>query len=155
MGRGRSGLSSDGPVIAAPKQVNAVNLLIEHRQELTLTDSQFAHVVVIKRALDSTDMPLLRKIDSVQRLFKSAPLFSNPSPERRDSIAEAKAFVKQTAAALQDNLSAGRDKAFGLLSSQQFDKAEQLAADAQKAIDDAADSGDGRGGGRGGRPPTG
>ncbi len=80
MGRGRSDLSSDGPVIAAPKQVNAVNLLIEHRQELTLTDSQFAHVVVIKRALDSTDMPLLRKIDSVATPFQIGAAVLEPEP---------------------------------------------------------------------------
>lgn len=147
-GLGRSGLGGHEPEITVPKQVNPVNLLIEHRQELALSDSQFARIVVIKRALDSTDLPLLRKMDSVQRLFKKAPLFSDPSPARRDSIAEGRALVRDAIAALRENIGEARASAFSVLAAQQLPKAEQLAAAAQQAIDDE----EGRGGrGRGGR----
>ncbi len=150
MGSVRNGLTRHEE-IDVPKQVNAVNLLIEHRQDLALTDSQMARVVVIKRALDSTNTPLMRKMDSVQRLFKTAPLFTNESPARRDSVAQAKSLVRETVADLQDNLAAGREKAFDLLSSQQRDKADALAAAAQKTIDDEKAASEGRG--RGAGPP--
>jgi len=146
-GLGRSGLGGHEPEIVVPKQVNPVNLLIEHRQELALSDSQFARIVVIKRALDSADLPLLRKMDSVQRLFKKAPLFSDPSPARRDSIAEGRALVREAVASIRENIGDARAQAFGLLAAQQLPKAEQLAAAAQQALDDE----EGRGGrGRGG-----
>jgi hypothetical protein len=147
-GLGRSGLGSNEPEISVPKQINAVNLLIEHRQELALSDSQFARVVVIKRSLDSTDLPLLRKLDSVQRLFKKKPLFQDESAARKDSIAEARALVRGTIVSLGDNIGDARAQAFGLLSAQQLPKAEQLAAAAQQALDD-----DQRRPARGGRPP--
>lgn len=150
-GLGRSGLGSREPEVVVPKQVNPVNLLIEHRQELALSDSQFAHIVVIKRALDSTDLPLLRKMDSVQRLFKKAPLFSDPSPARRDSIAEGRGLVRDASAALRENIGEARARAFELLSAEQQPKAEQLAAAAEKALAED-ESSTGRGRGRG--PPS-
>src|SRR6185436_19489326 len=53
---------------------------------LSLTDSQFVRLIALKRTLDSTNVPLLRKIDSVQRLFKNGvPIFSSPSAARLDS----------------------------------------------------------------------
>ena len=150
-GLGRSGLGGHEPEIALPKQVNPVNLLIEHRQELALSDTQFARIVVIKRALDSTDLPLLRKMDSVQRLFRKAPLFSDPSPARRDSIAEGRALVREASAALRENIGDARARAFNLLGAQQLPKAEQLTAAAQQALDDEESRG---GRGRGGRGPS-
>lgn len=151
-GLGRSGLGGRAPEVVVPRQVNPVNLLIEHRQELALSDSQFAHIVVIKRTLDSTDLPLLRKMDSVQRLFKKAPLFADPSPARRDSIAEGRALVRDASAALRENIGEARARAFELLSAEQQPKAEQLAAAAEKALADE-ESSTGRGRGRG--PPAG
>ncbi|HXD47976.1 MAG TPA: hypothetical protein VN600_04350 [Gemmatimonadaceae bacterium] len=150
-GLGRSGLGGHESEIALPKQVNPVNLLIEHRQELALSDTQFARIVVIKRALDSTDLPLLRKMDSVQRLFRKAPLFSDPSPARRDSIAEGRALVREASAALRENIGDARARAFNLLGSRQLPKAEQLTATAQQALDDEESRG---GRGRGGRAPS-
>jgi hypothetical protein len=153
-GLGRSGLGNNEPEISVPKQVNAVNLLIEHRQELALSDSQLARVVVIKRSLDSSDLPLLRKLDSVQRLFKTRSMFQDESAARRDSIALARALVRDAVALLGENISDARAQAFGLLSAQQLPKAEQLASAAQQALDEErreSPSG-GRGGGRGPAP---
>jgi hypothetical protein len=167
-GRGAMGSGSRGPSntlprdpgIYIPKYANAVNLLIEHRQDLSLSDSQFVHVIAMKRALDSTNASLLRKVDSVQRLFKNGtPLFSSPSPERRDSLVQAHALVSENMSAVRDNIDAARDKAYGLLSSSQLAKAQELEDKAEKAAADENERGDSpagsRRGGRGGRPPTG
>jgi hypothetical protein len=136
IGRRRPGNIEREPGLVVPKVVNGVNLLIEHRQDLTLSDSQFARIVVIKRALDSTNAPLTRKLDSLQRVFKGGPIFSEPTPARRDSLAEAHAIVLDMTGTIRDNISAARDRAFALLSPGQLTKAQNLEAAAEKAIDD-------------------
>ena len=57
-GRGQGSLAREAG-IQIPKYVNSVNLLIEHRQDLALTDSQFVRLIVMKRTFDSTNTPLL------------------------------------------------------------------------------------------------
>jgi len=123
------------PGITVPKQLNMINVLIEHRQELMLSDDQFLHVIRIKRAVDSTDAPLMRKLDSLQRVFKPMPLFKEPSPQRRDSLAEAQAVMLQTITGLREHLDEARDRAYQLLSSTQLARAGELEAKAQKEID--------------------
>jgi hypothetical protein len=157
IGRRRPGNIEREPGLMVPKQVNAVNLLIEHRQELTLSDSQVARVVVIKRALDSTNSPLTRRLDSLQRVFKGGPIFSEPTAARRDSLAEAHVVVTDVTGTIRDNISAARDRAFALLSPGQVTKAQELEAAAAKAIEDenkrTGCGGERRGGGSSGRPP--
>ena len=88
-GRGPGNLTRESGLVI-PKQVNPINLLIEHRPELGLSDSVFLRVIAMKRTLDSTNAPSMRRLDSLARLFRGGkPLFSDPSPERIDSIAEA------------------------------------------------------------------
>jgi len=152
-GFGRGAGIQRAPGIEVPQVVNPVNLLVEHRQDLALTDSQFTRVIGIKRALDSTNAPLMRRLDSVQRLFKNGPLFSNGSPERRDSLTEANSVVRETVAAVRENNAASRDQAYALLSSRQLDSAHGFEAKAEQQIQDAAEQS--RGQGRGGRPPSG
>jgi hypothetical protein len=136
-GRGRGpGILTREPGIVAPKLVNAVNLMIEHRQELSLTDTQFVRVIAIKRVVDSTNAPLMRRIDSVERLFRSQPIFSEPSAAHRDSVAEGRLTVQEATAGIRENLGAARDEAYALLSAQQLAKAQEIEAKAQKAIDD-------------------
>jgi hypothetical protein len=156
-GRGAGSLARDGGV-QVPKYVNAVNLLIEHRQELSLSDSQFVRLIAAKRTLDSTNVPLLRKLDSVQRVFRSGvPMFSAPSTQRRDSLAEARALVNETLGTVRQNIAAARDKAYAILSTTQLTKAQELEEKAEKAA--AADNErNERSAGRGGdgskqRPP--
>jgi hypothetical protein len=152
-GFGRGAGVQRAPGIEVPQVVNVINLLVEHRQDLALTDTQFMRVIALKRALDSTNAPLMRKLDSVQRLFKNGPLFSEGSLERRDSLTEANSLVRETVAAVRENNASSRDQAYGLLSSRQLDSAHGLEAKAEQQIQDAADKS--RGQGRGGRPPSG
>jgi hypothetical protein len=149
-GRGRGpGRLVREPGIVVPKVVNAVNLMIEHRQELALSDTQFARVIVIKRALDSTNAPLVRKLDSVQRLFRGGPIFSDPTPARRDSLAEARSVVQEAIGAITENNGTARDEAYGMLSVQQLATAQSLEAKAEQALEDEA-----RRGKKGGESPS-
>jgi hypothetical protein len=125
------------PGLVIPAQVNVVNLLIQRRQEVALSDSQFVHVIALKRGLDSANAPLMRTLDSLGFLFRGgSPLFSQPSAARRDSLVEARAVMRETQAALHDNLSTARDKAYALLSEPQLVKAQAIEAKAEKALED-------------------
>jgi hypothetical protein len=110
----------------------------------------------MKRTLDSTNTPLLRKLDSVQRVFKSGvPMFSSPSAQRRDSIAEARSFVTSTLGTVRENISGARDRAYSTLSSTQLSKAQEIeekAAKAAAAENERNERPAGRGGGFGGGP---
>lgn len=130
--RGTPGMKREAG-IEVPPPINIVNLVIEHRQDLMLSDTVFRRVVSIKRTLDSTNSPLLRRIDSVQRLFKSAPIFSEPSPAHRDSLNAGRALVKEMSADIDDNIADAKDKVFVLLSAPQKEKAEQIEDQARKA----------------------
>jgi hypothetical protein len=145
-GRGAGNLAkSDGITVQMP--INPVNLLIEHRQELTLSDTQFVHIIAVKRSLDSANAPLMRRIDSVQHTLKGgSPIFSEPNAARRDSLSEGRAVVQETLAGVRENISDFREKAFSLLSTQQLAKATDIETTAQKAADDEEEKAKGRGG---------
>ena len=95
-------------------------------------------------------MPLLRKLDSVQRVFKNGvPIFSTPSAARRDSIAEARSFVNETLGAVRDNISAARATASANLSATQLTKAREIQDKAEQAAaaENERNGRSGRGGG--------
>ena len=134
-GRGPGSLAKE-PGLVVPQQVNMVNLLIQHRQEVALSDSQFVKVIAIKRTLDSTNAPQMRKLDSLDRLFRGGtPIFSEPSAARRDSIAEGRAVMREALAIVEENNSAAREKAFGLLNEQQLLKAREIEGKAEQAVE--------------------
>jgi hypothetical protein len=153
-GRGPGNIARDAG-IQIPKYANGVNLLIEHRPELALSDSQFTRIVAIKRALDSTNSPLVRKLDSVQHLFKTGtPIFSSPSAAHRDSVSNARAFVSETVGAIRDNIGVWRDRAYATLSPLQLARARDLEEKAEKAASEENQQSGGGQGKRGGRPPS-
>jgi hypothetical protein len=152
-GRGGGNIARESG-IQIPKYANGVNVLVEHRPDLALTDSQFTRIIAIKRALDSTNAPLVRKLDSVQFLFKSGtPMFSSPSAGRRDSVSNARALVSETIGTIRDNILVWRDKAFATLSSTQLTKARDLEDKAEKAAAEENQQAGGQGR-RGGRSPS-
>ena len=131
--KGKPGRLARDEGIAIPAIVNPVNLLIERRLEVQLNDTQFTKVIAIKRALDSTNAPLSRKLDSIARLYKPRPIFSVVSQERRDSIAEAHPFVLELVAGIRENISSARDSAYSLLSARQLSTAQGIESVAEQA----------------------
>jgi hypothetical protein len=129
------------PGIEVPATINIVNLVVQHRPELMLTDTQFVRILAIKRTLDSTNAPLFRRIDSVQRLFKGVPIFSEPTAAHRDSLNAGKAVIKEMTAGIDDNIADAKDKVFALLTTPQKEQAEQIEDKAKKA---SASAGRGR-----------
>jgi len=131
--KGKAGRLARDMGITIPKIVNPVNLLIEHRLEVALNDTQFVKIVAIKRVLDSTNAPSTRRLDSLQRLFKPRPIFSSITQQRRDSIAEAHPVVLELVAAIQENISNAKDSAYALLSARQLSTALGLESVAEQA----------------------
>jgi len=121
--------------LTVPQPVNMLNLLIQHRQDVALSDSQFKQIIVLKRSLDSTNAPQMRRLDSLDRLFRGGtPMFSSPSPTRRDSIAEARVVMRQVIAIVDDNNASARDQAYALLTDPQLAKARTIQSAAEKAL---------------------
>jgi hypothetical protein len=127
-----TGPTRDSGVVMA-RHVNPLNLLIAHRQDLALSDSQFANIIVLKRSLDLANAPLLRKADSVERLFKGRPIFARQSPEHRDSVRAGRELVDDVAGAVRENDDDYRARALALLNEEQLRAAETYAAEAAKA----------------------
>jgi hypothetical protein len=130
--KGKPGRLSRDMGITVPKIVNPVNLLIEHKLEVALNDTQFKRIIAIKRVLDSTNAPLSRKLDSIQRLYKPRPIFSSITQERRDSIAQAHPLVLDLVAGIRENISSAKDSAYTLLSAQQLTTAQGLESVAEQ-----------------------
>ena len=140
----------DDEAKSAPVIVNPLNLMIMHRADLALTDSQFVRIVALKRTADSANVPLMRRLDSLQRAQRPStdPTVARADEERiRDLRAEARETVKEIYA----NLQPARDRAFELLNSLQAARAGTLESEA-RARADAAAAPPGRG--RGARPPA-
>lgn len=121
--------------LTIPKPVNMVNLLIEHRQDVALTDSQFKQIISLKRELDSTNAPQMRRLDSLSRLFRGGtPIFSEQSATRRDSLAQGRIVMHEVLAIVDDNNSTTRDRAYALLDDQQLSRAKTIQSAAEKAL---------------------
>lgn len=130
------------PGLTIFKPVNMVNLLIEHRQDVALTDSQFKQVITLKRTLDSTNAPEMRRLDSLSRLFRGGrPIFSTPSRARRDSLVEARSVMRESIAIIDDNNATARDRAYTLLEAPQLAKARTIQSDAEKALAESESKG--------------
>jgi hypothetical protein len=110
-----------------PQPVNAVNLLIMHSRDLVLSDSLVKRIVAIKRGVDSTNTPLMRRFDSLQAVIRRR----GPSkPEWRDSVDDPDPVLQRTIAEIRVNIEPARVAAYALLSPDQLEKA--------KAYEDAA-----------------
>lgn len=127
LGHGRTpGKLARDQGIEIPKVLNPINLMIMHRQDLALTDTQFVQIIAIKRALDSTNAPLMRQLDSVSHVLKGVPIFKEPSRQRRDSLASGRQLVAEVVADVNDNIADARDKAIALLSQSQRTSIDQI-----------------------------
>jgi hypothetical protein len=86
-------------------------------------------------------------------------MFSTPSAQRRDSLAEARSLIIEVIGSIRDNVGAARDKAYGFLSASQVTKAQELEDKAERAVLEENQKGErasqSRGGGVSARPPTG
>jgi hypothetical protein len=146
--RGGSDTDSDPAKVVMPQPVNAVNLLIMHIRDLALSDSQVKRIVAIKRNVDSTNTPLLRRLDSLQTVLHQRGV---PTALIGDSVGDPRVRMQQTAMIIRTNIQPARAAAYALLAPEQLDKAMAYEDAAQQKFDEqeraALAAGTKRGGG--------
>jgi hypothetical protein len=154
MGAGREfGQSADDPLVSEARPVNDVSVLIQHRQQLALSDSQFIHLVAIRRSVDSANFPLERRLDSLARVEHDASSGFRRLPA--DTVRRLRELARTTLDALAANIRPATERAHNLLTDHQIETAatfEQQAREmAEQEVRDAHRSKSGIGGF--GRPP--
>lgn len=155
MAAGREfGQSSNDPLVSEARPVNNVSVLIQHKQQLALTDSQFVQLVAIRRTVDSVNFPLERRLDSLVRVQRSASSAFRRLPA--DTARHLRDVARSTLDELAANMRPATDRAHALLTDRQIQMAaifEQQARDiAEQQTRDAHRSKSGMG--SFGRPPA-
>lgn len=137
MAAGREfGQSKNDPLISEPRPVNVVSVLIAHRQQLSLSDSQFAQLVVLRRGLDSTNFPLERRLDSLLRVEREASASFRRLPT--DTVRQMRDLARSTLDALAANMRPATDRAHNLLTEQQMTLASRFEEQARQAAEEQA-----------------
>jgi Spy/CpxP family protein refolding chaperone len=125
--------------------LNSVELLLQHRGELDLADSQVVAITAVKARLDSLDGALMQKLDSLRAQAPAAPPGSDSRwSERRDQFRD---IVSQ----LRKNNDEARKQAMALLTPHQRKLAQGIEDEARKQLEENRPmhrGGRGYGGGR-------
>jgi len=155
MGAGREfGQSADDPLVSEPRPVNDVSVLIQHRQQLALSDSQFLQLVSIRRSVDSANFPLERRLDSLLHVERDASSTFRRLPA--DTLRHLRDIARSTLDALAANIRPATERAHSLLSDRQVDMAATFEQQAREmAEQEAHDAGRSKSGiANFGRPPN-
>lgn len=154
MGAGREfGQSADDPLVSEPRPVNDVSVLIQHRQQLALSDSQFIQLVAIRRSVDSVNFPLERRLDSLLHVERDASSAFRRLPA--DTVRHIRDLARSTLDELAANIRPATERAHNLLSERQVQMAATFEQQAQElAAQQARDAGRAKSGiANFGRPP--
>ena len=107
---------------------NAVNIIVAHAKDLSLTSEQLARVAVIKRHLDSLNTPLMRELDSLERAKRDrgeAPHSKGDLPEPSDPS------IDRTLETLRSNMHSAEEDAYEVLSGTQLQQVLQWVKEAR------------------------
>jgi Spy/CpxP family protein refolding chaperone len=118
--------------------VNVARAVIEHEQDMALTDSQRTQIVLIQRQLDSASAPLLKKIDSLRPTWRPAGGINDLSPEQRDQLVTLRKAQFAVIDSLTPTFARARDQVMAVLTPEQRDRAEKLERNARKRAEDTA-----------------
>lgn len=154
MAAGREfGQSSNDPLVSEPRPMNDVSVLIQHRQQLALTDSQFIRLVSIRRSVDSLNFPLERRLDSLARVEHDASSSFRRLPA--DTVRRMRELARSTLDALAANIRPAAERAHALLSDSQVEMAATFEQQARDMAEQEARDANRRKSGIGGfgRPP--
>ena len=107
---------------------NGVNIIIAHAKDLSLTSEQLGRVAVIKRHLDSLNTPLMRELDSLERVHRNR---GEPVRSRGDLPEPSDPAIDQTLESLRTNMRAAEEDAYEVLSGSQLQHALQMVKEAR------------------------
>ena len=124
------------PAPVAP--VNVARTVIEHEQDLALTDSQRTEIVLIQHQLDSAAGPLLKKIDSLKPTWRPAGGINDLSPEQREQLVSLRKAQFEVIDSLTPAFAKARDRVMTVLTPEQRDRAAKLERNARKRAEETA-----------------
>jgi len=124
------------PAPVAP--VNVARTVIEHEQDLALTDSQRTEIVLIQHQLDSAAGPLLKKIDSLKPTWRPAGGINDLSPEQREQLVSLRRAQFEVIDSLTPAFAKARDRVMTVLTPEQRDRAAKLEKNARKRAEETA-----------------
>ena len=118
--------------------VNVARAVIEHQQDMELTDSQRTQIVLIQRRLDSTAAPLLKKIDSLKPTWRPAGGINDLSPEQRDQLVALRTAQFAVIDSLTPTFAKARDQVMAVLDPEQRERAAKLEKNERKRAEEMA-----------------
>ena len=124
------------PAPIAP--VNVARTIIEHEQDMALTDSQRTQIVLIQNRLDSVAAPLLKKIDSLKPTWRPAGGINDLSPEQREQLFSLRKAQFEVIDSLTPTFAKAREQVMTVLTPEQRDRATKLEKSARKRAEETA-----------------
>ena len=124
------------PAPVAP--VNVARTVIEHEQDMALTDSQRTQIVLIGHQLDSVAAPLLKKIDSLKPTWRPAGGINDLSPEQREQLFSLRKAQFEAIDSLTPTFAKAREQVMTVLTPEQRDRAAKLEKNARKRAEESA-----------------
>ena len=124
------------PAPVAP--VNVARTVIEHEQDMALTDSQRTQIVLIQNRLDSVAAPLLKKIDSLKPTWRPAGGINDLSPEQREQLFSLRKAQFEAIDSLTPTFAKAREQVMTVLTPEQRDRAAKLEKNARKRAEETA-----------------
>jgi hypothetical protein len=118
--------------------VNVARAVIEHEQDMALTDSQRTQIILIQRRLDSTAAPLLKRIDSLKPTWRPAGGINDLSPEQREQLIALRAAQFAVVDSLTPTFAKARDQVMAVLNPEQRERAAKLEKNERKRAEEMA-----------------
>jgi hypothetical protein len=118
--------------------VNVARTVIEHQQDLELTDSQRTQIVLIQRRLDSTAAPLLKKIDSLKPTWRPAGGINDLSPDQREQLVALRKAQFEVIDSLTPSFTKAREQVMTVLNPEQRERAAKLEKNERKRAEEMA-----------------
>jgi hypothetical protein len=118
--------------------VNVARAVIEHEQDMALTDSQRTQITLIQRRLDSTAAPLLKRIDSLKPTRRPPRRINHLRPEQREQLIALRAAQFAVVDSLAPTFAKARDQVMAVLDPEQRERAAKLEKNERKRDEEMA-----------------
>ena len=118
--------------------VNVARTVIEHEQDMELTDSQRTQIVLIGQRLDSAAAPLIKRIDSLKPTWRPAGGINDLSPEQREQLIALRSAQFAVVDSLTPTFAKAREQVMGVLNPEQRERAAKLEKNERKRAEEMA-----------------
>ena len=125
------------PAPIAPVSV-AKAILDRNDKDMALADSQRTQLQRIQARLDSTNAPLVQRLEAARPTWRPAGGLGDRSQEQRDQLVAFRLVQSAIVDSLTPNIQKANDEARALLSPEQRDRAAKLEKDARKRAEELA-----------------